>query len=178
MPQIILDENDSLCPSCERYIGFVTECPYCDADSYKGSLIVKMRVMTLLIAVAGSILLGLSALCHSIPILTVSGIGASANGRIVRLSGQIDGRVTASEADGNISFNIKDGTGRIKVIVDSTCAQMPALGGQKLKQGMRLSLVGRISLGDDGRARFLARGMDGDILDVSGEEISKSGNGR
>jgi hypothetical protein len=153
MPQIIIDHDDALCPSCERYIGLAGECPYCDADSYKGGLIRKMRALTLLTSAFGVAMLCMSFAFRSIPALNISEITPGMNGRTVSVSGTVDGKAAAVGQDGRRSITINDKTGRIRIVLDDDADIGPS---GKLKQGRRLVVTGRIRIGPEGRVYLAA----------------------
>ena len=116
----------SLCPSCDRFIGPASACPYCGTPGYRRELLRTLRGAALALALAG--LAGLLAWARGTdtPLVTVREIGPTYHFARVRLAGTI----TATPRSGKtrygtdyVAFTLDDGTGRIRVVAYDTPAR-------------------------------------------------------
>lgn len=106
---------DSLCPICQRYIGPVSSCPYCDANSGKSPLLKWLRIIALLIGIGGVGLLYLTARHKEIPVVLIADISPTMNYAYVRIAGTVSERPYVGRDNSKVSFVVDDGTGTIRV---------------------------------------------------------------
>lgn len=118
-------DSNAACPVCERYIGPVSKCPYCDSDAPKPPFIRLLRWFAVFLAIGGLVLLYITAINKDIPLTSVSDITPTMNFAFVRMIGKVTRKPYVARDKQKISFILKDDTGDIRVtIYGSTAAQI------------------------------------------------------
>ena len=137
------------CPSCGRFVGAVTKCPYCGAKVEKRMSLVATRWAAVLLSTVGLFLLFLMAKHRQIPVVMIGNIQPTMNFGQVRIIGQVDSDARPFRSGSGMSFNISDGTG--KLIVFATKKQMEELTEKNMvpKAGDAINLVGSLNIADD-----------------------------
>ena len=106
------------CPACERFIGPLDACPYCDCPCERQAGLRLLRALALAVAVGGLVLLGLAVRRHEAPRVAVSAIAPSMNFARVRVEGAVSAvPKTGQTRSGEpwFGFTLADGSGRIRV---------------------------------------------------------------
>jgi len=107
--------STTLCPSCNRYIGPVGKCPYCNTDAGPPPLMRAMRLVALLLATAGLLLLYLTARHREPPLVRIADITPVMNFAQVRVAGTVSRKAYISRNRDSISFTVADDSGSIRV---------------------------------------------------------------
>jgi len=107
--------SGSTCPNCERYIGPVSKCPYCDADAEKPPFVKLLRWFAVILAVGGLGLLYMVAIHRNIPLTRVADITPTMNYAYVRITGKVTRRPYVAKDNRKVSFMLADESGEIRV---------------------------------------------------------------
>lgn len=103
------------CESCGRFLGPYTTCPYCGAR-VKGRISLRaIKVVAVLLALVGLLLLWWIARRTPVPLLTVEQAQGTMNMAYVRLQGRITRSLTYDPVSGYLAFWVDDGTGEARV---------------------------------------------------------------
>lgn len=108
------------CPACDRFIGPVSECPYCENPSRGVPALRLLHIGAVLLAGLGLGFLSLAARHREIPLVKIADISARMNRARVRIEGKVaaDAYIGyAGETPDYLSFRLVDGTGSIRVAV-------------------------------------------------------------
>lgn len=106
------------CPSCERFIGPLDVCPYCDCASERQAGLRLLRILAVALSLGGLALLAASVRHRETPRLAVAAIQPSMNFARVRFQGKIastprSGQTRSGEAW--YGFTLQDGTNRLRI---------------------------------------------------------------
>lgn len=137
------------CPSCGRFVGAVTKCPYCGAKVSKRMSLTATRWAAVLLATIGLFLLYLMAKNREIPVVQLGKIEPTWNFGLIRVEGTVATDARPFKSGRGMSFNVDDGTGRM--VVFTTERQMEALKEQNLvpKAGDRIAFDAQLNISDD-----------------------------
>ncbi len=109
------DPPDIHCPSCGRFVGPYTTCPYCGA-AISGRIPLKVvKACALCLATLGLLFLWWLADRTEIPHLSVAEIESRMNFATVRIDGRIFRAITYDPVSQYIGFWVNDGTGEIHI---------------------------------------------------------------
>jgi hypothetical protein len=122
------------CPACERFIGPLELCPYCDCPSERRAGLRLLRALAVLLAVGGLLLLALAVRQPAVPSIAAGSIVPSMNFARVRVAGALATTPRSGHSrTGNawVNFMLEDGTGRIRVSAFGQTAErlLPRLAG-------------------------------------------------
>jgi len=157
--------KEAFCPSCERFIGPVDECPYCYADSARNPLLRSIRYGALVLAVAGLFFLHLMSSHSDVPLVKVSEITPMMNFALVRISGVVVKEAYVGNKKGRVdtaSFTVDDGSGQIRVAAYSTLARELVEGKHLPGARAKVDVVGSLNVSAGGNLRLILRSA-GDI---------------
>ena len=118
------------CPACDRFIGPLDTCPYCDCPTERQASVRLLRLLAIAVAVGGLILLALAARRHEIPLIELDAIQPSMNFARVRVEGAVataprSGRSRAGKQW--FGLTLGDGAARLRVSAfDETAAALLA----------------------------------------------------
>ncbi len=137
------------CPSCGRFVGAVTKCPYCGAKVEKRMSLIAIRWAAVLLATVGLFLLYLMAKHREVPVVPLGEIKPTMNFGQIRVEGQVKTDARPFRTGTGMSFTVSDGTGSITVFVSKK--QMDAMVAQNLvpKSGDLVSFVGGLNISDE-----------------------------
>ena len=137
------------CPSCGRFVGAVTKCPYCGAKVSKRMSLTATRWAAVLLATIGLFLLYLMAKNREIPVVQLGKIEPTWNFGLIRVEGTVATDARPFKSGRGMSFNVDDGTGRM--VVFTTERQMEALKEMNLvpKAGDRIAFDAQLNISDD-----------------------------
>ena len=153
-------QSGGRCPSCERFIGPASICPYCDADAVPVPGLRFLRVTAMLLALAGTALLLVAGRHRDLPRIYVADITSSMNFAAVRVSGRVSRAPYVKREDGVItyaSFLLDDGSGVIRVQLRQPLVAALAHNDELPSAGARLNVSGRLDVRAHGEARLAAR---------------------
>ena len=134
----------ALCPSCERFIGPVDVCPFCEADSARRPLLRRLCRAVPAAAIALLAILYGVAVRRDPHAVAIRGIRPTMNFAVVKLSGVVAAapRVRESRGQTSLMFRLDDGTGRILVVLDPAAAQQLVRQNRVIRRGDRLVAEG------------------------------------
>ncbi|MBN1549900.1 hypothetical protein JW979_00465 [bacterium] len=134
------------CPSCGRYIGPYTFCPYCQTsiDSRVDIRVIKWIAVSG--AIAGLFLLWIGLKYKDIPTIKISDVELTFNMAIVRLEGVIID-ISINQKKNSIRFTIDDGTGQA-VIYSKLSPLESVYNGNLPIIGNRIAAIGNISISE------------------------------
>ena len=136
------------CPSCGRFVGAITKCPYCGAKVEKRMSLVAIRWAAVLLSTIGLLLLFLMAKHREIPVVMIGDIEPTMNFGQIRVVGTVDGDARTFR-NGGMGFNVSDGTGTMMVFVSQK--QAKDLVGMNLvpRAGDAIDFAGGLNVSDD-----------------------------
>lgn len=149
--------DSAFCPSCERFIGPADTCPYCDADSARGSVHRMLRLAALVLGIGGLAFLYFAAVSRELPVIEIADITPMMNFAHVRISGTVERAAFVGRRDDKvdyISFTIDDGTGRIPVAAYKDVAEIMAIRKVIPKKGADVDVSGTLSVSANGVMRL------------------------
>jgi len=162
------------CPMCERFIGPVDTCPFCDAPACRPLSLRVLRYAALALALIGLGLLYLMAVRGEPPVIRTADIKPAMNSAFVRVVGTVpaNARVTVKYGKADyVSFRIDDGSGTINAGAAGSCAVklveqwlVPVAGDRVDVTGevnIRQGKTGRIIIDAPGHLVILARSAAG-----------------
>jgi len=170
-------DNSSLCPVCERYIGPLGRCPYCDFEGRKKSAFHRLRWISVILSVLGLGFLWISAVCSEIPLIKVRDITPMTNFARVRVRGAVKENLkTYYSKDGEVDyarFSVDDGSGVLTVCAYRDTAR--EISQISFEKGDMLEVTGSISARGDGRVWLIIQSLDG-IEIISSQSSRESEN--
>jgi DNA/RNA endonuclease YhcR with UshA esterase domain len=137
------------CPSCGRFVGAVTKCPYCGAKVEKRMSLVAIRWAAVLLATVGLFLLFLMAKHRDIPVVKLADVKPTMNFAQIRVEGVADSDARTFRSGGGMGFNFSDGTGTIMVFISQKQAQEMVARNLVPKAGDQVSFAGGLNISDD-----------------------------
>jgi DNA/RNA endonuclease YhcR with UshA esterase domain len=105
----------SHCPSCGRYAGPYEACPYCGARLAGRMPVRLIKVVAILLATVGLVLLWFAATRAEVDLIQIGQAGATMNMAYVRLEGRCTREPTYDPESDYLSFWLEDDTGEIRV---------------------------------------------------------------
>ena len=145
------------CPACERFIGKVDVCPYCNADSVLAPLMLRLRTLAVLLILAGVVGLFFCTRPFEISMTNIGEITPHMNYRYVRVTGRVVSTPYVVEEEGQItymSFLIEDQTGRIRVQLSQNTAGVLAANGEMPWPGAVLNVSGALKLSPENKVKL------------------------
>jgi DNA/RNA endonuclease YhcR with UshA esterase domain len=143
---------ETLCPSCGKFVGAYTRCPYCGCEHKLRMSIRFFRFFALAVSIGGLFLIWLAARGIKAPLVKVGDLGPMNSFAYVRIEGE-NVRTSAYD-DGGISFVVDDGTGTIRVTAYTDTGKALTELGRIPGPGDRVSVEGTVQITED-RARLL-----------------------
>ncbi len=135
------------CPSCKRFVGAVSKCPYCGTKVEKRMSLVAIRWAAVLLATVGLFLLYLMAKHREIPVVMLGNIKPTMNFGQIRVVGQVEDARTFKS--GGMGFNVSDGTGTIMVFVSQKQAKDLADLNLIPRAGDAINFAGGLNISDE-----------------------------
>jgi DNA/RNA endonuclease YhcR with UshA esterase domain len=137
------------CPSCGRFVGAITKCPYCGTKVEKRMSLVAIRWAAVLLSTIGLFLLFLMAKHREVPVVMLGNIQPTMNFGQIRVMGEVASDARPFRSGMGMSFNVSDGTGKIIVFVSKK--QMDDMIARNLvpKAGDQVNFVGGLNISDE-----------------------------
>ena len=107
--------EETLCPSCGKFVGAYEKCPYCGATLKKRMALAIFKRGCLVMSVVGLIALWYAAVKLEPKLITIGEIGPTYNKGIFRVEGVVDKVKINPDAFFKVQFWVDDGTGKLKV---------------------------------------------------------------
>lgn len=143
---------ETLCPSCGKFVGAYTRCPYCGCEHKHRMSIRFFRSFALAVSITGLFLIWIAARGVKAPLVKVKDIGPMNSFAYVRIEGE--NTRTSAYPDGGVGFVLDDGTGTIRVQAYADTGRALAAMGRVPGPGERVSAEGTIQFTGE-RARLL-----------------------
>ncbi len=135
------------CPACNRFIGPLEECPYCDCPAERQAGLRLLRLAALALALGGLVLLALAVRRQEAPLLSADAIRPSMNFARVRMRGLVAGSPRSGATRNGerwYGFTLDDGTGRIRVSAFGELAN--ELAARTTESGMAVRVTGLLTV--------------------------------
>ena len=146
----------ALCPACERFIGPLDTCPYCDSPSPKPFSLRFLRFASLALAVIGMAALYLMARQNQTTIVAIGAVTPVMNSAYVRVSGMVVATPKARLAGtAYISFPISDGSNRLTVLAFNRCASALIAATNVPQKGAVVEVAGIVSINRPGEKQIV-----------------------
>lgn len=146
--------EETLCPSCGRFVGAYEKCPYCGAELKKRTSLLLWKRIAVGGAVGGLLLMWLAATKMEPKLLQVADITATYNNAIIKIHGLVVGRGLDKER-GMLKMKVNDGSSTVSVLGFGVLPKLKALGNLP-RVGDRIELVGQVQISDQyGTSLFL-----------------------
>ncbi len=156
-----------ICPSCGRFVGPLTRCPYCGARIRKRLSVRLFRYLALLLATVGLFFLYLMATHREVPRIRVGDIRPTMNFAYVRVAGLVssDARIyREGDAVRSLRFTVDDGSGEIPVTAYRAQARELVASGRVPRMGDKVEVAGSLSVAADDRVMMRLQSPDQLIL--------------
>ncbi len=135
--------EETLCPSCGKFVGAYEKCPYCGTELKKRMSIIFFKRAALVLAIGGLALLWFTATKIKIPIVRIGNINARMNNAVVEVRGKVV-KVSMTGRDG-VAFDVDDGSEQVRAQAFRGLSKMRALGNVP-QVGDEVSVVGSIQM--------------------------------
>ena len=146
--------EESLCPSCGRFVGAYEKCPYCGAELKKRMSLKLWRRISVIGAVAGLLIMWYAAARMEPELVQIGAITETHSNAIIRISGVVAER-GLDAAKGMVKLKIADASGAISVVGFGVLPKLQALGNLP-KVGDKIDLTGSVQISDQyGKSIFL-----------------------
>jgi hypothetical protein len=146
-------DRHAFCPACDRFVGLVSLCPYCDAVQPRGMRV--RRFCLLLFALTGCGLFVFATRHHVPPVMLAGSTTRTMSGAYVSIAGRVDRspamRHGVDGRDG-LSFSVKDSSGRIQVFCPERVAESLLATQRVPSKNDAIHVSGRLSVDGDGSA--------------------------
>jgi len=139
--------EETICPSCGKFVGAYTRCPYCGSEHRRRISIRFFRFFALIVAFGGVFLIWLAARGIKAPLIKISDIQPMHSFAYVRVEGE--NTRTNTYDDGGVSFVVDDGTGTLRVRAYPDTGKDLIKMGRVPETGDRVSVEGQIQFTED-----------------------------
>jgi len=138
--------EETLCPSCGRFVGAYEKCPYCGAELKKRMSLIIWKRIAVFGALAGLFLMWLAATKMAPKLLEVADITETYNNAIIRAQGMVVER-QLTEDKGMVKLTLADESGSITALSFSGLPKFRELGNLP-RVGDKVMLMGQVSISD------------------------------
>ncbi len=136
------------CPSCGRFVGVYTRCPYCQALTQKRLSIRVFKAIALLTSTVGLVLLLFFAKHVETPLVEVADLGPLSNFAHVRIKGIVKSSYGIHPSWKSLSFTVQSGEGEKTRDIRVSAYSKIAAGIEKLgavpEQGDEVTVEGQV----------------------------------
>ncbi len=141
--------SEAVCPSCGRFTGPYTTCPYCGAQLKQRLSLRVIKIAAILMAVLGLVGLYLYARQVPVPTLSIADAQGTLNMAYVRLQGQVTGNITYDPNTQYLAFWLEDDTGMARISCYRDVTQTLLNTGRIPAVGDRVSVAGTLRVRED-----------------------------
>ncbi|MFC1462162.1 hypothetical protein ACFLQU_01025 [Verrucomicrobiota bacterium] len=141
--------QSGLCPCCDRFIGPVRTCPYCDEDAAENRAVRALQWASVLLAVVGLVCLYFAAACKELPTVPIGEITPVMNFARIHLRGTVARPPYVALENGKVnylSFQIDDASGRARVAARDNVAQALVDRGLVPQSGAAIDVTGSLRI--------------------------------
>ncbi|MCP4544708.1 MAG: hypothetical protein GY832_47010 [Chloroflexi bacterium] len=139
----------SHCLSCGRYVGPHEACPYCGAHLTGRTSIRAVKIVAILLATVGIVILWFAATRAEIPLIQIGQAGATMNMAYVRLEGHCTRAPSYDPESDYLSFWIEDDTGEIRISAYRAETQQIIVEGRVPAPGDLVQVAGTLRVRED-----------------------------
>jgi len=139
--------EETICPSCGKFVGAYTRCPYCGSEHKRRISIRFFRFFAIVVAFGGVFLIWLAARGINAPLIKISDIQPMHSFACVRVEGE--NTRTNTYDDGGMTFVVDDGTGTLRVRAYPDTGKDLVKMGRVPEPGDRVSVEGQIQFTED-----------------------------
>lgn len=150
------DQSRALCPACERFVGPLDTCPYCDL-SMPGTFSLRfLRFASLALAIIGMAALYMMAREGQRPVVAVGAVTPQMNSASVRVAGRVASTPQSGMGGSSyFSFPITDGSNRLTVVAYDRCARELICSTNLPGRGDVVEVCGTVSINRPGTKRII-----------------------
>jgi len=152
LPGLESQSGETVCPSCGRFVGTASKCPYCGAKAGKRMSLVAIRWAAVLLSTVGLVLLYAMARTRDPERIRIGDIEATMNFGLVRLSGEVKSNPRPFKNGNGMSFYVGDSSGSIIVFLDQAQSRAMSEGGLLPKKGDSVDFVAQLQSSASGRS--------------------------
>lgn len=145
----------SECPSCGRFTGPYATCPYCGAHLQGRTSLRVLKIVALVLAVAGLGGLWFASTRVQAPLVEIGRIGGMMNMAYVRVQGLVTGGPDYDAQGEGLSFTVNDDTGELRISAYRTDARDLIARGAIPSVGDRVSVAGNVRVREDFTAMYI-----------------------
>ncbi|MBN1676128.1 MAG: OB-fold nucleic acid binding domain-containing protein [Kiritimatiellae bacterium] len=152
--------DGAICPSCERFIGTASSCPFCDADTARRLNLRLFRYGALALAFAGLAMLYLMARHREVAQVKVGDMDPAMNFAYIRVVGEVADSPRAYPdvpTARYLGFHLDDGTGRIRIVAYDRLARELLEPGRLPRKGDRLAVAGSLRMGAEAGPQLIVQ---------------------
>lgn len=144
---------ETICPSCGKFVGAYTRCPYCGCEHKHRISIRFFRIFSIVISLGGIFLIWLAARGINAPLIKIKEISPLQSFAYVRIEGEVTR--TSTYSDGGVSFVVEDTTGSLQVRAYADTGKMLLKENRVPSAGDRVSVEGTINFREDRGASMI-----------------------
>ena len=152
LPGLESQSGETVCPSCGRFVGTASKCPYCGAKAGKRMSLVAIRWAAVLLSTVGLVLLYAMARTRDPERIRIGDIEPTMNFGLVRLSGEVKSNPRPFKNGNGMSFYVGDSSGSIIVFLDQAQSRAMSEGGLLPKKGDSVDFVAQLQSSASGRS--------------------------
>ncbi len=137
------------CPSCGRFVGPYTTCPYCGAKLGGRISVRAVKIAAILLATVGLLALWWLARRMDIPTVSAADALGTMNMAYVRVQGRVTRSLSYDPASGYLAFWLDDGTGEVRVSSYRDVTQALLAAGKVPALGDDVTVAGTLRIRED-----------------------------
>ncbi len=142
-------QEGAYCPSCGRYVGAYTTCPYCGAHIEERVSTKFLKIFALTFSILGVMILWWAAGHRMVPQIQAAEIDNRTNFAYAQMKGVVTRTPSYDEKNKSLSFPLDDGTGSVWVKAYGAQAEEIHNSGKIPKPGDTVSVEGTVRLKGD-----------------------------
>jgi DNA/RNA endonuclease YhcR with UshA esterase domain len=140
---------NAVCPSCGRFVGTQTRCPWCGARVPKRISLNIVRYGALALALLGLLALWFASRSTDLPLVQIQDIDDTMNWAYIRVQGVVTRYPSYDSDSGYLRFWLDDGTGEIMVAAYRNESETLIESGKVPVPGDRVTIAGTVRIRDD-----------------------------
>ena len=166
--------NETICPSCNRFVGAHDSCPYCGTGIKKRISLRFLRYTSLVIAIVGLVCLQLMAMHRDIPVKSIASITPAMNFGYITVMGKASQPMRYYKSGGKItSLNLylEDESGDIRVAAYRNVAEELNKEGISVRKGDKVKVSGTVKVRDNNVSILLQNPKHFKVISSTGVEL-------